>query len=299
MKRQSSIIELPADFRRDDFLAYHRRDALMVAENVSKDLLRKGITWNNCPACLTIRLKARHAESELAADGSPSVPGCDECGQMAWRMLGLKQKIEDFEEQYAAHPHLGRLIAQKPGLRVPLAATPFEALTWAIIGQQISVNAAVSVRRNFIRVAGVRHSSGMWCYPDAERVSRLTVADLRSAGFTLGKARAVIALSQRIVEKQLILHEIEDGETADDIRASLMKISGIGPWTVNYALLRGFGWLDGSLHGDVAVRRGIQALLDTPGKITEEQARSWLADFSPWRALVAAHLWATQTRKVY
>lgn len=78
----------------------------MVAENVSKDLLRKGITWNNCPACLTIRLKARHAESELAADGSPSVPGCDECGQMAWRMLGLKQKIEDFEEQYAAHPHL-------------------------------------------------------------------------------------------------------------------------------------------------------------------------------------------------
>ena len=35
-------------------------------------------------------------------------------------------------------------------------------------------------------------------------------------------------------------------------------LKGIGPWTVDYALLRGFARLDGSLHGDAAVRRQLQ-----------------------------------------
>jgi DNA-3-methyladenine glycosylase II len=69
-------------------------------------------------------------------------------------------------------------------------------------------------------------------------------------------------------------------------------VSGIGPWTVYYALLRGFGWLDGSLHGDAGVRRGLQVLLNSSEKVSEEHARVWLAEFSPWRALVIAHLWA-------
>ncbi len=64
-------------------------------------------------------------------------------------------------------------------------------------------------------------------------------------------------------------------------------------------LLRGLGWLDGSLHGDVAVRGALQALLDVPERIDEKRARTWLEPFSPWRALVAAHLWASRTAVAY
>ena len=81
----------------------------------------------------------------------------------------------------------------------------------------------------------------------------------------------------------------------DTLRERLLDIRGIGPWTVNYTLLRGFGWLDGSLHGDVAVRHGMQILLDSPDKISEKAAQQWLAEFSPWRALLAAHLWAMKS----
>jgi DNA-3-methyladenine glycosylase II len=78
----------------------------------------------------------------------------------------------------------------------------------------------------------------------------------------------------------------------EEVRESLLRLRGIGPWTVNYALLRGFGWLDGSLHGDVAVRRKLQRLLGASASMSEADTQSWLAQFSPWRALVAAHLWA-------
>lgn len=288
-------IELPDNYRRNDFLEYHRRDALMVAERVHGDTLVKGISWNSHPACLTIRFFKQHAQAELSVDGSECESGPGECKRLARRMLGLEQNIGVFGQRHANHPQLGRLVAQRPGLRVPLSATPYEALTWAVIGQQISVKAAVSIRRNFIELAGVRHSSGLWCYPDAERVSLLAETDLRGAGFSMGKARTIIELSYRIRHGQLVLHEALDETSVVQLRSSLLQIRGIGPWTVNYTLLRGLGWLDGELHGDVAVRRGIQALLNSPAKLTEEQARAWLAPFSPWRALVAAHLWAMQS----
>ena len=85
---------------------------------------------------------------------------------------------------------------------------------------------------------------------------------------------------------------------AEEVRGTLSAIRGIGPWTISYALLRGFGHLDGSLHGDVAVRRNLARLLEKDA-VTEKETAAWLAPFSPWRALVAAHLWGMQSRDGY
>lgn len=68
---------------------------------------------------------------------------------------------------------------------------------------------------------------------------------------------------------------------------------GIGPWTVDYVLLRGYGWLDGSLHGDATVRRGLGRLIGMTNTLDAKAVQTWLMPFAPWRALVAAHLWAS------
>ena len=80
--------------------------------------------------------------------------------------------------------------------------------------------------------------------------------------------------------------------------AHLLAVKGSGPWTVNYTLLRGYGWPDGSLHGDVAVRRAI-GLLTGSDKPDARAASDWLEQFRPWRALVAAHLWASLADSAY
>lgn len=289
--RASFSIALPADFRPRDVLDFHARDAQALAERVTGAGLQKGLVWADRAARLEIRFVSGQAEVELAVDGGDEIDR-DALARMARRMLGLTQPIEEFERTYRRHPQLGRLIAQRPGLRVPLSATPFEALTWAIAGQQISVGAAVSLRRKFIQAAGLRHSGGLLCYPEATQVARLSEADLRRAGFSLTKAQALLALSRAVAENRLPLASWLETLPVEEMRAQLLALRGIGPWTVNYALLRGFGWLDGSLHGDAAVRRGLQRLLGGADKMDEDAARRWLAEFSPWRALVAAHLWA-------
>lgn len=284
-------IGLPSGFRYRDVLDFHGRDAQAIAERVAANGLQKGLLWGDRPACLEIRFANGSAEVALAADDGGPVDH-DALERMVRRILGLTQPVEAFERTYRHHPHLGRLIAHQPGLRVPLAATPFEALTWAVTGQQINLGAALALRRKFIQAAGVQHSSGLLCYPEAMQVARLSEAALRQAGFSRTKAQALLLLSRAVIEARLPLIASSTALPVEELSSQLLALRGIGPWTVNYALLRGLGWLDGSLHGDAAVRRGLQRLLGRADSMGEGEVRRWLADFSPWRALVAAHLWA-------
>lgn len=295
--RLTCSLALPATFRPNDILAFHRRDPQETAERVSDSALEKGIVWQGAPACLSIRFLEGRAEADLSVDGEMGSDSQSAFEAMVHRLLGLNQEIEAFEHRHRNHPQLGLLIADQPGLRVPVTATPFEALTWAVTGQQISVRAAMSLRRQLIIATNVHHGGGLLCYPQASQIAGLAEATLRQAGFSASKARTLLALSQGVVDNTLPLDTWTQTLPVEEIREQLMAIRGIGPWTVNYALLRGFGWLDGSLHGDVAVRSGLQMLLGSTEKISEEQTRKWLADFSPWRALIAAHLWAMRSSK--
>ncbi|MDE1989935.1 MAG: DNA-3-methyladenine glycosylase 2 family protein [Betaproteobacteria bacterium] len=290
--RQSVQLSLPRNYRVADTLEFHQRDTEQVSERVDGTVLQKGLVWRGIPACLTVRFASRRAMAELAVDGPPRAGDAERFERLVRRMLGLTQPVAAFERKYRHHPALGPLIARHAGLRVPLVATPFEALSWAIISQQISVRAAVAARRKLVRAAGKAHSGGLLCYPDAQGVARLAPAELRAAGFTQGKAEALAALAHSVSRGELPLERWSETLPVEEIRSALLSRRGIGPWTVDYALMRGFGWLDGSLHGDVAMRRQLQRVLGSPEPVSAAQARDWLAAFSPWRALVAFHLWA-------
>jgi DNA-3-methyladenine glycosylase II len=291
----SCQIALPTSFRTNDILDFHRRDAQEIAERVTDTTLHKGMVWHDTPACLFVHFHSDQAEATLHVDGHVKPEHARDVEPMVRRMLGLAQRIDTFEDQYRSHPQLGKLIAQHPGLRAPVAATPFEALTWAITGQQISVNAAMSIRRKLIIATDIIHPEGLLCHPQARQILQLSEDQLRMAGFSTTKAKTLLTLSALVVDDQLPLDAWTQTLPVESIRAKLEAVHGIGPWTVNYALLRGYGWLDGSLHGDAAVRRGLKSLLAAPDKISAEETQNWLAQFSPWRALVAAHLWAAQS----
>ncbi len=298
--RLSCVVPLPQGFRTDEFLAFHRRDPQELSERVGEASLHKGLDWRGAPAQLEIRIGPRQADVALDIDAQPGqahagVRGRNDLEAMVHRMLGLTQAVDAFEQRHRDHPLLGRLIAARPGLRVPLATTPFEALTWAITGQQISVAVAVSLRRKLILAAGVRHSDGLLCHPDAVRIAGLGEDTLRAAGFSTAKTATLLAVSRLVADGTLALDAWLRTLAVDRIREGLLAVRGIGPWTVDYTLLRGFGWLDGSLHGDVAVRGSLQSLLAEPDRIGEKRTQQWLAQFSPWRALVAAHLWAARS----
>lgn len=283
-------LSLPASFRPADILAFQARDPQQLAERVEAGGFAKGLIWHGAPACLQLAFQAGHVDVELEVDGSPASAGA--VAGLARHVLGLDQPVDAFEAAHRHHLQLGPLLSRHAGLRVPQAATPFEALSWAVTGQQISTAAAISIRRRLIACIGVRHSGGLACYPDAAQFAAQDEAQLRSAGLSQSKADTLLRLARLVADGKLPLEAWLSTTPAEEIRERLLAIRGIGPWTVDYALLRGFAHLDGSLHGDAAVRRGLQKLLGRAEKVGEAEAHAWLADFAPWRALAAAHLWA-------
>lgn len=284
-------LPLPRDFNVEGVLALHRRDTAQIAERVDEQQFSKALMWHGRAAFLHVEFQPGLAIAHFDIEGDAGGDEDAAVSSMLQRMLGLDQDIEAFEQRFRDHAQLGTLISSQAGLRVPLTATPFEALTWAITGQQISVRAAVAIRRRLIQRIDVRHGSGLLCNPDAATIAVLDDADLREAGFSTSKAATLLALSRLVAGGELPLESWLTNFQAEDVERRLLAIRGIGPWTVSYALLRGFGWLDGSLHGDVAVRRSLQRLLGSDQPLSQEQTRAWLEEFAPWRALVAAHLW--------
>lgn len=293
------VIPLPANYRHADVLAFHGRDAQSTAESVQGQVIRKGIVWQGRAAVIQIELDAQEARCTLSVDGvGPANVAMPVLDDLARRLLGLRMDVEAFEAAHCGHAELGPLILAQSGLRVPMAATPFEALIWAVTGQQINVGVASMLRRRLILLAGRPHSSGLLCHPDASGIARLSAEQLREAKFSVAKTATILGISRLVCEGQLPLDDWMAAPLAvEAIQAGLLSIKGVGPWTVNYALLRGFGHADGSLHGDVAVRNALQRVLppaDLRGdKVSAAQTEAWLKQFSPWRSLVAAHLWAS------
>ena len=290
---QTCTLDLPAGFRVADILKFHQRDALAFSERVDTESLHKGLVWEGYAACLSVHfLSDQTVAVKISLDGASTATDADSFARHVRRMLGLTQPVDEFEKAHARHPQLGALIARQRGLRVPLAASPFEALTWAIIGQQINLSFAISLRRTFILQAGRRHGSGLWCYPEARDVARLSVEDLTSRKFSRAKADTVLRLASLVDAGALSLELPPSGDVAA-ISQALLAVKGIGPWTVNYALLRGYGYADCSLHGDVAIRAALQKLLGEESKPDMARTEQWLRQYAPHRTMAAAHLWAS------
>jgi DNA-3-methyladenine glycosylase II len=287
-------IPLPDGYQAADVLAFHSRDAEGVAEQVTPGRIRKAVLLGGVPVLLDVTLAPAVAQCEVHADGALTPATRAMVDEALLNILGLRIDPAPFLALAGEDALLGAVARQRPGLRIVQSATIFEALTWAIIGQQINLTFAIALRRTFILQAGVRHSSGLWCYPEAPQVAALDVDELTSRKFSRSKAETLLRLARMVDEGELTLARSDDIAATS---AALLAVKGIGPWTVNYALLRGYGYADCSLHGDVAIRAAFQHLLGEDAKPDIARTEALLERYKPHRTMAAAHLWASLHHK--
>jgi DNA-3-methyladenine glycosylase II len=285
-----SSIPLPPGYRSADVLAFHSRDPEGVAEQVAPGRIRKGVMLDGVPVLLDVTLTAQAAECRIEPDGKLGPPAAAAAHDALLNILGLRIDPAPFLACAGKDALLGPLVRRQPGLRIVQSATIFEALTWAVIGQQINLPFAIALRRTFILQAGRRHSSGLWCYPEARDAARLDALELTSRKFSRSKADTLLRLAQQVEGGEL---RLDRGDDIGQASAALLAVKGIGPWTVNYALLRGYGYADCSLHGDVAIRAAFQQLLGEDSKPDMARTEALLERYKPHRTMAAAYLWAS------
>jgi AraC family transcriptional regulator of adaptative response / DNA-3-methyladenine glycosylase II len=84
---------------------------------------------------------------------------------------------------------------------------------------------------------------------------------------------------------------LDRGADREDVRASLLALPGIGPWTADYIALRALGHPDVFLPTDIGIRDALVALGQDPGRAADLGER-----WRPWRSYAQVHLWNTLTR---
>jgi len=288
----SFTLDLPKNYRAEEILNFHARDPEQLAERITNTHIAKAVIVNEYQTLINVALNSRDASCTFQTGDSQFSETL--ARRIILNMLGLTIAVEPFERKMKSDAFLSALIHRQKGLRIPQAATPFEALTWAIIGQQINLRFAIQLRNTLIKLCGAKHPGGLYCYPDAELVCRLKLEQLTANKFSRAKAETILRVARLVMNGTLPLDDWRQSSiTVDAIQAALLNVKGIGPWTAHYTLMRGFGFADCSLHGDVAVRKAWARLRSEATTPTIKEAEIILAQYAPYRSLVAAHLWAS------
>ena len=288
----SFTVDLPAGYRREDVLAYHGRDPLSLCERVAGPALWKALVLPGGPAVvLELAFETGAARCRLHGPGPSGARAMAWLHRRAVRMLGLGSNPAPFEA-FMAGQGLGGLVALRPGLRIPLTADVWESLVWAILGQQVNLAFAYSLRRRLTGLCGAGAGAGLTAHPGPAAVAALEPAELQPLQFSRSKAEYVIGLARKVVAGILPLEELPDGSAAE-AALRLAAERGIGPWTTHYVLMRGCGFGDCVPLGDAGLTLALQRQFQLDHRPTVKETAACMAPFAPHRSLATFHLWAS------
>lgn len=268
------------------------RDIHSVTERLTGDIYTSAIQLSGGPALLSLKLSATCALVSLTRIGSAS-PNREsylpEVHALVIGLLGLDQDVVAFS-RLSRKLGLPRLIAGRDELRISQTPSVFDGLLWSILGQQINFPFACLLKRRLIERAGVPLADGLYAPPTPSAIAALEPRELLSLQFSRQKANYVIATARLIAEGKIDLGALRT-MSATRAERTLLAIRGLGPWSVNYLMMRALGFADCVPYGDTGITSGLQALLNLEERPNIDATRRLMAIFSPYRSLATAHLW--------
>jgi len=224
----------------------------------------------------------------LAIEGAQAQPGLfDNDGA-----LGFDPRVA-VEHLRAADDVLARLIDAVGPFRLQLKRTSstFAMLAEAIVYQQLTGKAAATI---FARVCALfpRAHQG----PTAERILRVSDERLRSAGLSRAKVLALRDLARRARSGELpSLAELQRMED-ETIVERLIRVRGIGRWTVGMLLIFRLGRPDVLPADDYGIRKGFAAAFKRRELPTRQQVERRGARWQPYRTVASWYLWRAAER---
>ncbi len=259
------------------------RDVHSINERLVGDTYTAAVQLSDGPALLTLQLSPESVHAALSRGSAV------ETHAIVIGLLGLDQDAAAFA-RLAKKLGLARLVASRTELRISQTPSIFDGLLWAIIGQQINLPFACQLKRRLIELTGTPMPGGLIAPPTPTAVAALEPAALLPLQFSRQKADYVIATARLIASGQLNLDALRT-MSATRAERTLLAVRGLGPWSVNYLLMRALSFADCLPLGDTGVTSGLQALLKLDPRPDNDATRRHMAVFSPYRSLATAHLW--------
>ncbi len=179
------------------------------------------------------------------------------------------------------------------GLRLLGIPDAFEALCWCIIGQQINLTFAYTLKRRITQAFGTKiefENKSYWFFPEPQVLARLKPEDLRVFQFSQKKAEYLIEVANQFANGHISKEILSKLSTEEAIK-KLTAIRGIGEWTANYLLMKSLRRMECITHGDVGLFNALAAIKGYPKRPEKQQILNLFADFKGWEAYLVFYLW--------
>lgn len=281
-RSHSFALGLPAGYRAGEVLAYHARDPEGLTERSAGNQIWKALTTADGPVVMQLTLDSVQVFVQVHADRKIGAASMAVLHQDALHMLGLVNRIDQFERRHAA------FVKPRRGLRLPLIPRGFDALCWAITGQQINLRFASTLRRAMIGLAGEKVGN-MITHPTAPALANVGVAALAALRYSGSKARYLIDAAEAVAGGRLDIENLTL-RSALAAEAALLAQRGVGIWTARYVLMRR-GFADCAPVGDSALASALQAVHRLPRRPDARESERLMSCFAPDRSLASMHLW--------
>ena len=176
-------------------------------------------------------------------------------------------------------------VDKHPGLRVPGAFDGFEMAVRAILGQQVSVQAATTLAGRLTQTLGESVVTP-WVEltnlaPTAAQLAASSIDQVAGLGIVGARARCMIALAAACAAGDV---QLDAGVHPEQAMQKLLQLPGIGPWTAHYIAMRALRWPDAFPKEDIAVRKNL-------GGVSAAQAEDLSQAWRPWRSYAVLHIW--------
>lgn len=204
----------------------------------------------------------------------------------------LKKTYKEAADHLSKHdPILAPVIAKYGLCTIKPHTGYYQDLVESIIGQQLSVKAAASIRDRFKALFDGR-------LPSPEEILTKDIDELRGVGFSRAKANYVRDLAQHVIDGKVTFDRIPSSSN-EEIIAELTDVKGIGEWTAHMFLMFCVGRLDILAYGDLGIRNGIKQLYGLDHAPTPQEVKD-IAEknqWAPYQSIACWYVWASLDNK--
>jgi DNA-3-methyladenine glycosylase II len=218
----------------------------------------------------------------------------EEVARYVREWFDLDRDLRPFYTMAKEDPLLGPALDSFYGLRIIGIHDLFEALCWGILGQQINLSFAYTLKRRLVEKFGrsvVHDGVTYWVFPSPEDIASLSHLELESLRMTKKKAEYIIGVAGLMVQGKLTKDLLVTVGSHQQAEKTLVKIRGIGPWTANYVLMRCLRYPCAFPIDDVGLHNAIKQRLGRELKPDKDEILKLAVNWKGWESYATFYLW--------
>jgi DNA-3-methyladenine glycosylase II len=243
-----------------------------------------------------VLFRIRPAEGRLMLDflnGVPSPEAKSFIRNYVTEWFDLETDLKPFYDMASGDKFLKDLVKRFFGYRIMGQPDLFESIVWAVLGQQINLQFAYTLKQRFVEQFGERlfwTEQSYFLFPAAKLVAELKDEVLLPLQFSRQKSRYTITIAEAFASGELSKEKLKD-LPLPEAKEKLMKIKGVGNWTANYALMKTFRYRDAFPLEDAGVHNAIRNLKKMDRKPTLDEVKKFFKKYKGWEAYATLYLW--------